>query len=52
VGLDILDAVDARALAAFDQHLDRAVRQFQHLQDVGNTTDVVKVFRCRFVLGS
>ena len=52
VRLDVFDAVNARALAAFYQHLHGAVRQFQHLQDVGNAADVIQVFGGRFVLGS
>jgi hypothetical protein len=48
-GIDNL--VDARALAALDQHLHRAVGQLQHLQNVGNGADAVQVFRRRLVLG-
>ena len=41
--------VDMRALAAFDQHFDRAVGQFQHLQDIGHRADRIKVFGRRLV---
>ena len=36
-----VDAVDQRALAAFDQHLDGAVRQLQQLQDRRQRTDFI-----------
>ncbi len=35
---------DIRALRAFDQHLHGAVRQLQHLQDIGDAADLVQVF--------
>jgi hypothetical protein len=41
----------ARALHAFDQHLDRAVGQLEHLQDVGQATDLVHVLGHRLILG-
>ena len=37
------DASDARALLAFHQHLHRAVRQFEHLQDRGDAADLEHV---------
>ena len=41
---------DLCALRPFDQHLDRTIRQFEHLQDVGNTADAVKVFGAWLIL--
>ena len=38
-------------LQAFDQHLDRAVGQLEHLQDGGNTTDIEHVGHLRLILG-
>ena len=46
-----LDGLDAGALRAFDQHLDGAVGQLEHLQDVGEAADAVEILRLRFVLG-
>lgn len=51
VGLFIHDLLDQRALLAFDQHLDRAVGQLEHLQDGGHAADVEHVGRRGFVLG-
>jgi hypothetical protein len=48
----VVDRLDAGAVGAFDQHLDRAVGQLQQLQDVGNTADRVDVFGGGFILGS
>ena len=45
------DVTDARALRAFDQHLDGAVGQLQHLQHRGDAADVVQVVGGRLVLG-
>ena len=45
------DAFDAGALAAFHQHLHRAVGQLEHLQDVGDAADVVHVLGAGLVLG-
>ncbi len=42
---------DVGTLRAFDQHLHGAVRQFQHLQDVGDTTDLVEILVGRLILG-
>ena len=47
-----LDGFDAGALRPFDQHLDGAVRQLEHLQDVGQATYAIKIFRFRLILGS
>ena len=47
----LLDALDPRALRAFDQHLHGAVGQLQHLQDGGDAADVVQVLGRRVVLG-
>src|SRR5450830_693432 len=41
--LTILNFVDARTLLTFDQHLDRAIRQFKHLQDGRNTANIKHV---------
>ena len=51
VRLHVDHFVDARALAAFDQHFHRAVGQLQHLQDVGDAADLVEVLGRRIVLG-
>ena len=51
----VFNFVDRGALVAFDQHFDRAVGQFEHLQNGGNTThlehvgDQGLVFGCRFL---
>lgn len=42
---------DHRALAAFDQHLDGAVRQLEHLQYRGDGADLIQVVGGRLVLG-
>jgi len=39
----IIDALDPGALAAFHQHLDGAVGEFEHLQNVRNAADLVQV---------
>jgi hypothetical protein len=39
------------ALGAFDQHLDGAVGQLEHLQDICQAADAVEVLRFRLVLG-
>ena len=44
------DRDDLCALNTLDQNFHRSVGQFEHLQNVGNTTDTVQIFRCRFVL--
>ncbi len=44
------DALDAGALRAFDQHLDRAIGQLQHLQDVRDAADLVDVLGFGLVL--
>ena len=46
-----LDGLDAGALRAFDQHLDGAVGQLEHLQDVGEAADAVEILRLRLILG-
>ena len=46
----ILDGDNAGALRAFDQHLDRAVRQLEHLQDRGDAAYFVDVVRGRIIL--
>ena len=43
-------ALDARALAAFDQHLDRAVRQLEELQHRADRADRVDIRGRRIVL--
>ena len=50
VRLEVHDLVEARALAALDQHLHGAVREFQHLQDVGDAADAVEILGQRIVL--
>ena len=47
----VFDALDSRALRALDQHLHGAVRQLEHLQDVGHAADLVDVLGRRLVLG-
>src|SRR5450759_2034102 len=39
----VLDFLDDRTLAAFDQHLNRAIRQLEHLQYVGDAADLIPV---------
>ena len=39
------------ALRAFHQHLHGAVRQFQHLQDIGHAADGIEIIRAGIVLG-
>jgi hypothetical protein len=51
VGRPVGDLLDAGALRAFHQHLDGAVRQFQHLQDIGHAADFVNVRWRRLILG-
>ena len=43
------DAFDARTLATLDEHLDRAVRQLQKLQNRRQRTDVIQVLGLRIV---
>src|SRR5450830_658693 len=50
--LTIFNFVDTCALLAFNQHLDRAIGQLEHLQDGRDTTDVKHVGDQRIVLGS
>ncbi len=47
----VFDPLDAGPLGAFDEHLDGAVRQLEHLQNVGDAADAVEVAGCRIVLG-
>ena len=47
----VFDAVQAPPLTPFDKYLDRSIRQLEHLQDVRDTADRIKVFFGRFVLG-
>ena len=47
----ILDLFDQRALFAFNQQLDRAIRQFEHLQNIGDAADFVQIFCRGFVFG-
>jgi hypothetical protein len=49
--LAFVDAVDARALLALDQHLHGAVGQLEHLQDGGDAADLEHVAHRRLVLG-
>jgi hypothetical protein len=51
MGREVDDFIDARALAAFDQHFYRAVGQLQHLEDVRDAADFVQILRRRIVLG-
>ena len=46
----LLEGHDLGAPAAFDQHLHRAVGQFQQLQHRGDGADLVEVVRARVVL--
>ncbi len=39
------------ALRPLHQHLDRTVRQFEHLQDVGNAADAIQIVHGRLILG-
>ena len=50
--LAFVNALDARALLAFDQHLDGAVRQLQHLQYCGDAADIKHVGDQWVVFGS
>jgi hypothetical protein len=43
VGFTLLDVGDGGALLAFDQHLDGAVGQLEHLQDGGHAADLEHV---------
>jgi len=45
----IFQRVDAGAMAAFDQHFDGAVRQFQQLQNGGGCSNRVQVIAARIV---
>ena len=45
-----LDRIDIRTLHAFDQHLDRAIGQLQHLQNICHATDTVQIFGFRLIL--
>lgn len=47
----ILDLVDVRTLHAFDQDLDRAIGQLEHLQDVGDAADRIQILDRGLVLG-
>jgi hypothetical protein len=42
---------DPDALVAFHQHLDRAVRQLEHLQDAGDRADLVQIGELGLILG-
>ncbi|EHP40270.1 hypothetical protein OR16_26823 [Cupriavidus basilensis OR16] len=42
---------DIRALRAFHQHLDGAVGQLEHLQDVGDAAHLIEVIGGRLILG-
>ena len=44
VRIGVFNAVDAGTLGTFDQHLDGAVGQLEHLQDAGYAADLVDVF--------
>ena len=45
-----LDRFDMRTLCTLNQHLYGTVRQLQHLQDIGDTTDGVKILGFRIIL--
>src|SRR5260364_13235 len=45
------NGVGSRPLQPFDQHLDRTVRKFKHLQNIRNTSDWVQVRGFQLVLG-
>ena len=47
----IHDLVDVCALTALDQHFDRAIGQFEHLQNISERAYRVKVLRRGLVLG-
>ena len=49
--LAILDLQHLGALAALDQHLHRAVRQLEQLQDGGDAADLEHVVHRRLILG-
>jgi hypothetical protein len=51
VGFAVVDAIDARALLAFHQHLHRAVGQLQHLQNGRDAADLEHVLDRGLVLG-
>ena len=46
----IADVVDTGTLRAFDQHLDGAIGQLQHLQNIGDTANFIDIRRRRLVL--
>ena len=48
----VFNLVDPRALLTFDQHLDGAIWQLEHLKDGGNTTDFKHVGDDWIVFGS
>ena len=47
----IFNAVNFGALLSFYQHFHRAIRQFQHLQDGGDATDLEHIGDFRLVFG-
>ena len=51
MGIQFADVMNARALHALDQHLDSAVRQLQHLQNIGDAADFIDIVGRRFILG-
>jgi hypothetical protein len=47
----VLDGFDASTLRAFDENLDGAVGQLEHLQDIGHAADAIEILRFRLILG-
>ncbi len=50
-GAQVANRIDMGTLHAFDKHLDGAIRQLEHLQDVGDAADRIQVLDRRLVLG-
>ena len=47
----VYDAFNMRALKALDQHLHRAIGQFEHLQNAGHTAHLEHVAGTGFIFG-
>jgi hypothetical protein len=45
------DGFYASTLRAFDENLDGAVGQLEHLQDIGQAADAIEILRFRLILG-
>ena len=49
--IHLFNLVDTGALRTFHQYLDRTIRQFQHLQNIGDAADFVNIIGRRLILG-